>query len=265
MSQRVSWQLKNGVAYVELNRPDKHNALDFEMFKAIVSVQKQLARQRSLRGVILSGAGEDFCSGLDIKSLMGNARQAARLLWKWWPGQANLAQRVCTGWRDLPVPVMAVLHGRVWGGGLQIALGADFRFCHPDADLSVMEARWGLLPDMGGNLAVREQLAQDQALWLVMSGEQIGADKALELGLVTGLDSDPLALAQRKMTTLLRCSPDALAASKRLYRRHGVPHNGAMLGAETLSQIRLLMGRNQRVATAKARGKEREYQPRGRW
>ncbi|GAA5192107.1 crotonase/enoyl-CoA hydratase family protein [Ferrimonas gelatinilytica] len=265
MDERVSVRIEGGIGYVCLQRPEKRNALDLKMFKAIVAVQKRLARAPDLRGVILSGAGEDFCSGLDVRSVTQAPTQVLRLLWKWWPARANLAQRVCTGWRDLPVPVMAVLHGRCWGGGLQIALGADFRFATPDCDLSVMEGRWGLLPDMGGNLALREQLRQDQALWLAMSADSVDAEQAKAMGLVTDLAADPMALARSRMAQLMERSPDALAATKRLFRRHGVPGQGRVMAAESWSQLRLLLGRNQRIATARSQGKSREYQPKARW
>ncbi|WP_298441466.1 crotonase/enoyl-CoA hydratase family protein [uncultured Ferrimonas sp.] len=265
MEPRVACQITDCVAVVTLQRPEKHNALDMAMFKAIISVQRRLAKQRDLRGVILTGAGVDFCTGIDVKSLLSDPKQAARLLWKWWPGQANMAQRVSTGWRDLPVPVMAVLQGKVWGGGLQIALGADFRFGHHDCTLSVMEGRWGLLPDMGGNLAMREQMAQDQALWLAMTAEVIDGKRSHELGLLTELSDDPLALAHAKMAQLLERSPDAIAATKKLYRRHGVPKSGRMLAAETFSQWRLILGKNQRIAVAKQQGKDRDYDPRKAW
>ncbi len=265
MDERVNVRIEGGIGYVRLQRPDKRNALDMKMFKAIVAAQKRLAREPGLRGVILSGAGEDFCSGLDVRSVMGAPVQALRLLWKWWPGGSNLAQRVCTGWRTLPVPVMAVLHGRCWGGGLQIALGADFRFATPDCELSVMEGRWGLLPDMGGNLALREQLRQDQALWLAMSADTLDGEAAQALGLITELAVDPMALAQSRMARLMERSPDALAATKRLFRRHGLPGQGRLLAAESWSQLRLLLGRNQRIAAARSQGKPVEYQSKARW
>ncbi|MBY6188276.1 crotonase/enoyl-CoA hydratase family protein [Marinobacter hydrocarbonoclasticus] len=265
MDERIDYQLRNGVAYVRLNRPDKRNALDWDSFKAIVSAQKAIAKDRRVRAVVLSGAGEDFCSGLDVKSVLGKPRQALGLLAKWWPGRANLAQRVSTGWRDLPVPVIAVLHGRIWGGGLQIALGADFRIVSPDGDLSVMEGKWGLIPDMGGSLALRELMAADHALWLAMTAERIGAERALELGLVTEVCDDPEARAREMVDTLLACSPDALAAVKGLFREHNLPGRGRLLAAETWRQCKVLMGRNQRIATARAQGKEREFAPRRGW
>lgn len=265
MDERIRYRVEQGVAHVTLNRPDKRNALDWASFKAIVAVQKRIARDRTVRVVMLSGAGEDFCSGLDVKAVMGNPRQALGLLAKWWPGRANLAQRVSTGWRDLPVPVIAVLHGRIWGGGLQIALGADFRLVSPEGELSIMEGRWGLIPDMGGSLALRELMAADHAMWLSMSAERIGASRAQELGLVTEVCADPMARAEAMAAILIERSPDALAAVKGLFRKHALPGGGRLLASETWRQCKVLLGRNQRIATARAQGKERAFEPRRGW
>ena len=124
---RVTLRVENQIGYVNLNRPEKHNALDMAMFKAIDKVIGDIKRNKDIRVVIVSGNGESFCSGLDVKSVLSNGTGAIKLLWKWLPGNANLAQRVTVGWRKLKVPVIMVLHGKCWGGGMQIALGADVR------------------------------------------------------------------------------------------------------------------------------------------
>ncbi|MBY5993713.1 crotonase/enoyl-CoA hydratase family protein [Ferrimonas balearica] len=265
MEDRILYQVRDGVAYVTLNRPEKRNALDTASFKGILAVQKKIAKDRGVRAVILSGAGEDFCSGLDVKSMLSQPRKAVELLAKWLPWQANKAQRVSTGWRDLPVPVFAVLHGRTWGGGLQVALGADFRLATPNSDLSVMEARWGLIPDMGGSLALRELMAADQALWLAMSAERVDAKQALKLGLLTEVCDDPLARAEAMVATLASRSPDTVAAVKGLFRRRALPGAGRLLASETWRQIRVMLGKNQRIAVARQQGKEKAYLPRKSW
>ncbi|MGH8035460.1 MAG: enoyl-CoA hydratase-related protein, partial [Lysobacterales bacterium] len=173
MTERIIISVDKNIACVRLNRADKRNALDLEMFRAIAGAQRKIRAQGGLRAVILEGDGEDFCSGLDVKSMMTNRSGMLRLLWKWLPWQANLAQQVSVGWRRLPIPVIAVIQGRCWGGGLQIALGADFRIAHPATSLSIMEGRWGLIPDMGGTLALRELCARDQALRLAMTAETL--------------------------------------------------------------------------------------------
>jgi enoyl-CoA hydratase/carnithine racemase len=264
MSERLEVRRENGIAHVRLNRPEKRNALDLQMFQAIDAVARDLRKDRSLRAVILSGAGPDFCSGLDVKSVLSDRKAAMKLLWKWLPWQANLAQRVSVGWRRLPVPVLAALHGRCWGGGLQIALGADFRIASPDCSLSIMEGRWGLIPDMGGTLALRENMARDRALEWAMTAEELDAARALEAGLITAVEHDPGAHCAALAETLAQRSPDALAAAKRLYLKSwGRP--GPVLARESWYQLRILAGTNQRIATRRARGEERPYQPRKRW
>jgi enoyl-CoA hydratase/carnithine racemase len=264
-SDRVTISIKNQIAQVRLNRADKHNALDLEMFKAIVAVQKQIASSRSLRAVVLGAEGSDFCSGLDVKSLMSSRRGALTLLAKWLPWRANLAQKVSVGWRELQIPVIAAVNGRCWGGGLQIALGADFRFVHPEASLSIMEGKWGLIPDMGGTLALRELTHRDQAMRLAMTAEEFTASRGLELGLVTGLSESPWQDAMNLAQQLCQKSPDAIAAVKRLYRKswHGRP--GTALARESGYQWRILLGANQRIALRRQRGDDIEFRQAGKW
>ena len=244
MSNRIEWTVEEQVASVCLNRPDKRNALDLEMFGALDAVQKALAGLRDLRSVVLHGAGIDFCSGLDVKSAMHDRRGMVRLLWKWLPWRANLAQRAGLGWRGLRVPVVAALHGRCWGGGLQIALGADFRIAAPDASLSVMESKWGLIPDMGGTLALRELLGRDQAMQLAMTAAEVSGERALELGLVTALSDDPLAAARDFARQLAERPPAAVQGVKRLYRKSWTGSAGAALARESAYQIRILARRS---------------------
>ncbi|WP_197469977.1 enoyl-CoA hydratase-related protein, partial [Oleiphilus sp. HI0117] len=154
--ERVRLEIKDQIAYVTLVRASKLNALDIAMFEAIAKVAKELKKNKSIRAVILSGDGDAFCSGLDIKSVLKSPVAALKLLVKPGTKASNLAQDVSYLWRDAPVPVIAVTHGKCWGGGFQIALGADFRYSTPDCEFSIMEARWGLIPDMGGTLTLRE-------------------------------------------------------------------------------------------------------------
>ncbi len=262
---RISLTLENQVAQVQMDRPEKRNALDMEMFRAIAEVQGKLARERGLRAVILSGSGVDFCSGLDVRALMKDRAGMIRLLWKWFPWRANLAQQVSVGWRTLPVPVFAAVQGRCWGGGLQIALGADFRFVHPAASLSIMEGRWGLIPDMGGTLALRELMERDQAMWLAMSAEEFSGTRAKELGLATALAEDPLGTALEAARQLLERSPDTVAAIKRLYRKSWTGGSGAVLARESWYQVRILRGSNQRIAVHRQTGKDTAWQHAKKW
>jgi enoyl-CoA hydratase/carnithine racemase len=265
MNQAILIEIENAIAHLRLNRPQKHNALDMAMFEALAQAQKRLSREAGLRAVILSGEGVDFCSGLDVKSMMKNRKNMVKLLWKWLPGQSNLAQLVSTGWRKLPVPVIASVHGRCWGGGLQIALGADFRMVHPEASLSIMEGKWGLIPDMGGSLALRELMSRDQAAKLAMTAETISGTEAFDLGLVTRIEENPLDAARTLAAELLERSPDAIAAVKRLYRKSWSGSNAAALARETFYQIRILSGRNQRIAVSRQLGGDKEYQRARKW
>ncbi len=265
MSKRVLISINEQVAEVRLNRAAKHNALDIDMFTAIASAQKQLAKDRSLRAVIVSGEGEDFSSGLDVKSLMKDRLGTLKLLWKWLPWRANLAQIVSVGWRRLPVPVIAAIHGRCWGGGLQIALGADFRMVSPDASLSIMEGRWGLIPDMGGTLALRELMTRDQAMKLAMTANILTGAQAAKFGLVTELSEEPLQVARDLAHQMRDRSPDAVAAVKRLYRKSWAAGSGRTLARETAYQIRIFSGANQGIAVKRQLGEDRAYRKSSRW
>ena len=262
---RIELNFENQVAQVILQRPEKHNALDLEMFRAITEAQRKLAAERNVRAVVLAGSGVDFCTGLDVRSIMKDRSSMLKLLWKWLPWRANLAQQVSVGWRKLPIPVFAAIQGRCWGGGLQIALGADFRIVRPDASLSVMEARWGLIPDMGGTLALRELVGRDHAMWLAMSAEQFSGAKAIELGLATELADQPLEAALVRAGELVERSPDAVAAAKRLYRKSWTGGAGLALARESLYQVRILRGVNQRIAVRRQSGKPADYRRADKW
>lgn len=263
----VTLRIENNIAFVTLNRAKKHNALDMEMFKTIDKISRRLKQNREIRAVIVQADGEDFCSGLDIKSVMRSKSSALSLLAKWLPGQANLAQRVSYNWRKIPVPVIMVIQGRCWGGGLQIALGADFRFATPDASFSIMEGKWGLIPDMGANLALREIVAKDIALKLAMTAEVISAQTALDYGLITHVSDEPLQQAMHLAEQITERSPDAVAAVKKLYQQNWLKAEWRMLAKESYYQIKILLGKNQNRAVKKQLNPEKNisYLPRKKW
>ena len=253
-SDRVECSFDNGIARVYLNRPEKLNALDMPMFRAIDETINRLRKHKKLRVVIVSGKGDSFCSGLDVKSVMNNQLDAVKLLWKWYPRQANLAQRVTVGWRKLDVPVIMALHGKCWGGGMQIALGGDFRIASPDCSLAIMESRWGLIPDMGGTIALRENVAVDQAMKLAMSGEPVTAQNALTYNLITQIDDDPVNAANELAEILKKRSPDTNRAIKKIYHRSWCNQSGKILARETINQWRILLRENRKVAVKKQLG-----------
>lgn len=250
--------IENKIAYVSLNRPQKLNALNMPLFYAIKKVIKLIKNDHSIRVVIIKAHGDDFCSGLDIKSVMQRPVNAFKLLWKWWPGNANLAQIVSVGWRQLKVPVVVCVHGRCWGGGLQIALGADFIYSTADASFSIMESRWGLIPDMGGTVSLREKVKLDNALALAMTADEFSAQQALEFGIVSKICNDPLKDASFFAEQLKQKSPDALASIKKLYHKAWHKNDGYILAAETWLQWKIFLGKNRKIAVEKQLGKTDE-------
>ncbi|UDL06465.1 crotonase/enoyl-CoA hydratase family protein [Marinobacter sp. CA1] len=250
-NNRVVLEIDQGIATVTLNRPDKYNGLDMAMFDAIVAVTRQLKKDRSVRAVILKGAGEAFCSGLDVAKVSKNPVNFLKLLVK--PGRkiSNLAQDVGYLWRDVPAPVIAVTHGYCFGGGFQIALGADFRFSTSDCEFSIMETKWGLIPDMSLTVTLRELISIDLAKELTMTARRFNGAEAKEMGLVSRVCDDPLAEAQAFARELSERSPDAVAASKLLFNRTWSAPDKAALDWETRLQKKILARTNQRTAVAR--------------
>ena len=244
---RVQVEIKDSIAHVYFNRAEKHNALDMKMFYAIRATINKLKKDRSIRVVIVEGRGEDFCTGLDIKSVMKSVTDPLKLLFKWLPWRANLAQYVSTGWKSIPVPVIMVIKGRCWGGGLQIALGGDFRIATPDTSIAIMEARWGLIPDMGGTLALKELLRLDVAKELAMTGEIIDGAQAFKYGLITHVDNNPYERAVKLADVICKQSPDAVAGTKKLYNKSWWSKSGFALARESYYQIKILIGKNSKI------------------
>lgn len=267
LQNRVDIDITNDIAFVTLNRADKHNALDLSMFKAIDATIRSLRKNRQIRAVIVQGRGEDFCTGLDINSVMGGSKTILSLLAKWWPGKANLAQRVSCHWRKIPVPVIMAIQGRCWGGGMQIALGGDFRIVSENSSYSIMETKWGLIPDMAGSLGLRELVAKDVAYKLTMTADVISAQTALVYGLVTEISDNPLQSAMKLASAISSRSPDAVAAVKTLYGRTWRAVSWKMLARESFYQIKILLGKNQKIATLKQSKPDKEisYKPRKKW
>lgn len=263
MSERVLLKLENGIAIVSLNRADKHNGMDFEMLDAVLAMQRRLRRMRELRGVIVRGEGPSFCAGLDIQATLRRPLQTALRVLTLWSPVRNQFQRWSMGWRELAVPVIALVHGNCFGAGLQLALGADFRLATPTAQLSFMEAKWGLVPDMGGVALMRELMRLDQAKELTLTGRVIDAEQARCLGLVTEVAADPMARALALLAEIMARSPDSVAAGKKLLQQAWTGTERQALQAERRWQRRLIGGINQRIAVARAtREPERAYRSR---
>lgn len=219
---RLTVDLEAGVADVRLDRPDKLNALDGAMFDELGAVARELAEDSSVRAVVLSGNGRAFCAGLDFGSFRamqqdGSSRSSSReLVERSEDDPANRAQFAVWGWHAMPVPVIAALHGVAYGGGFQIALGADLRVVHPEARLSVREIVWGLIPDMAGPQLLRHLVRADIAKELTFTGRVISGVEAAELGLVTRLSEQPLDDALALAREIAGNSPHAIRAAKQV-------------------------------------------------
>jgi enoyl-CoA hydratase/carnithine racemase len=248
MTERVLVDIRDQVAYVTLNRPEKYNGLDFPMFHGLVAAAGRVAADRTVRAVVLSGAGKAFCAGLDFAAFgKASALDQARAFAKLPTQTTNLFQRSCWVWRELPVPVIAVMHGHCFGGGMQLALAADFRFATPDCELSGMEAKWGLIPDMTGSVTLRELVPMDLAKRLTMTAEVFDGGKALEYGLVTGVSDDPRKDAEALAAELIARSPDAVALTKRLFHTTWTSSPRAAFWTESWLQQKLLRGANHKI------------------
>ncbi|MFG1929247.1 crotonase/enoyl-CoA hydratase family protein [Mycobacterium sp. NPDC048908] len=251
MSQdRVRVQTESsGVATVTMVRSDKHNALDQAMFEGLVAAAQQLAGDASVRAVVLHGEGKSFCSGLDVASFMSGEGGTGVLLKRDEGRVANVAQRVTYDWSLVPAPVIAAIHGNCFGGGLQIALGADIRIAAPDAKLSVMEVKWGLVPDMAITQTLPRLVPIDVAKELTFTGRIVSGSEGSDLGLVTRTADDPLSAALALAQEIAQKSPDAVRAAKRLYDQTWVSDDAAAaLALESELQTGLIGKPNQIAA-----------------
>ncbi len=248
MNDRVTIEIDDGIAEVTLNRPDKLNAFDAAMFAAVSAAGERLRDEPGLRAIILSGAGRGFCTGIDTALLMefaGNIEGLRAEIQTPPPGQAaNRFQHPCTIWADLPVPVIAALHGVAYGAGLQLALGADLRIAAPSTQLSIMETRWGLIPDMGLTKRLPALMRADQALDLILTARVIDAPEAAALGLVTRLADEPLHAAREAARAIAARSPDAVRGAKALVRA-AWPGGDAHLELEARLQAAIIGAPNQ--------------------
>ncbi|HEU0150233.1 MAG TPA: crotonase/enoyl-CoA hydratase family protein [Bradyrhizobium sp.] len=252
MQDRVTIDITDGVADVRLVRPDKMNALDMAMFEALVAATERLSREKGLRAVVLSGEGRAFCAGLDMgrfaamKDGGGNGIPGGekRDLTIRTHGQANFAQQAVWGWRQLPVPVIAAVHGIAYGGGFQLALGADMRYAAPDTKLSIMEVKWGLVPDMAGTPILATLMRDDVLRELVYTGRVFSAEDGVSYGLVTRVCEDPRAAALDTAREISAKNPDAIRAAKRMLNNLSVDPGPALM-AESIEQQKLIGSPNQ--------------------
>jgi len=247
--ERVKVEIADGIAEVTLNRPDKLNALDSAMFEGLITAGQRLGGTRGLRAVVLTGAGRGFCAGLDKErfAAMAGGLGKAELndLTTRTHGIANAFQQAAYVWRTLPVPVIAAIRGVALGGGFQIALGTDIRYVAPDTRLSILEVKWGLVPDMAGIALMRELARADVIRELALTGRVFSGAEALAYGFATALHADPLAAARATAKEIAAQNPDAVRAIKRLVNRATDHDAAAILIAESKEQAALIGSPNQ--------------------
>ncbi len=243
---RVTLTIVEHVAHVRLNRPEKRNGFDVAMFEALIETGERLIADRSVRAVVLAGEGKAFSAGLDWMSIMAAGAEAAeQLLSPSGSSPANAAQRSCWVWREVPVPVIAAVHGAVLGAGLQLALAADLRIAAPDSMLGALEVRYGLVPDMSASQVLLKLVRPDVARELLYTGRQVAADEALRLGLVTQLADDPVAAATSMALAIAAHSPHAVRAAKALCQGAPELSVAAALAFEATLQKQLIGTKNQ--------------------
>jgi enoyl-CoA hydratase/carnithine racemase len=255
MNERVRLSIDNGIADVRLNRPDKMNAIDPEMFKAIAEVGARLNDNCDVRAVVLSGEGRAFCAGLDVDRLRAAAEGRSLLpfadLTERTHGIANWAQHLVCLWRELSVPVIAAVHGTAFGGGFQLALGADLRYVAPGTRLAIIETKWGVVPDMAGTQLMRHLAREDIVRELTYTARIFTAEEALGFGYATRVVAEPLATAFSTAREIAGRSPDAIRAAKRLLNLAVSCDAATGLAAETAEQ-KALLGKPNHVEAVRA-------------
>lgn len=256
MSDRVIINISDGIADVRFNRADKRNALDGEQFQAIVDAGESLKTNKKIRAVVLSGEGASFCAGLDLSSMGGMANGGERKDDEKKPSAGDmedgrithLGQQSAWVWQEVPVPVIAAVHGHALGGGCQIALGADMRFAHPDTKFSVRETYWGLVPDMAGTVLMQGLVRPDVMKDIVMSARIFDGREAKEIGIVTRISDNPHTDAMAYAQEICKRSPDAVRGAKELLNRMTLEFAAAQFAAERRIIGSLIGGHNQREA-----------------
>ena len=251
MTDRITVTIEDGVADVRLVRTDKMNALDDAMFSALVETGERLKTEPGLRAVVLSGDGRAFCAGLDIGNFGRMAEGGRRAapggddFAERTHGVANRAQYAVWVWREIPVPVIAAVHGVAFGGGFQLALGADMRFVAPDTRMAVLEIKWGLVPDMAGTQLMRHLAREDIVRELTYTGRVFTGEEAFAMGFATRVCPDPRAEALAMAREIAAKNPHAIRAAKRILNQAPITDPRSGLIQETVEQVALIGSPNQ--------------------
>jgi enoyl-CoA hydratase/carnithine racemase len=251
MSEFLRISRDENVATVTLQRPDKHNALNLELIGALAEAGLELGADKSVRVIILEGDGPSFCAGIDLGVLQdADTSLSPEMLQPVAGSAANFFQRAAYVWREVPVPVICAMHGNVFGAGLQVALGADLRYASADCQLSVMEIKWGIIPDLALSKTLTRLVAADKAKELAWTGRMVAVDEAVSLGIVTAKADDPKAAARDTAAVIASRSPSAIRAIKQLLDESAELSVAEALQLEARLQLSLLGRPQQREAVA---------------
>lgn len=251
MDTRVAVDFQDHVAHIRLVRPERLNAIDLVLLQQLVETGDRVAALPGLRAIVISGEGRGFCSGIDTGTLAIKPGEAFPIdIATPIRGAANLAQYAVLQWRDAPVPVIAAIHGFAFGGGFQLPLATDVRLVHPDTKMSLMELKWGLIPDMGGMALLKPMLRPDVLADLLYTARVFDGREAVSLGVATRCADDPVQAALEMAREIAARSPDAVRAAKRLMRLCNEELDSRILQAEAAEQIALLKGANHAEAVS---------------
>ncbi len=255
---KITIDTETHVADVMLNRADKMNAVDLEMFVALGEAADAIASEETVRAVVLYGAGGNFCAGIDLSVLTNSELDFNEALTKRVdPSAANIFQRAAVAWRELPIPVICAIEGVAFGAGMQVALGADIRYAAEDAKLSIMEAKWGIIPDMGISATLRHLVTPDRVKELSWSARVLDSKEAQTLGLITAVSEDPVAASREFARECAAKSPDAIRGIKTLVNEAWQLSEAEALALEANLQSGIIGGENQLEAVAANLGKRK--------
>ena len=242
---RVTIEINNHIAVVTFNRPDKMNALDPKQFNAIIETGEKVGKDASVRVVVLNGAGRAFCAGLDIMGLQADSGVSDNPLLTRTHGIANTWQQAAWVWRALPVPVIAAVHGVAFGGGLQIMLGADIKYIKADTKLSIMEMKWGLIPDMAGTQLMRHSVRDDIIRELTYTNRIFSGEEAVNYGFATHVSENPMEDAMNLAKEIAGKSPSAVVKAKKLLNAAPYLNQADGLMLESVEQMAIIKKKNQ--------------------
>jgi enoyl-CoA hydratase/carnithine racemase len=216
MPSVVKYEQKGAVAIVTLNRPDKYNAMSLEMFDQLIVTSEKIAKDRTVRAVVLTGEGKVFCSGMDIANFNPDSDLTATSIQKRTHGICNKWQKAIWTWWECPVPVIAAVKGLSYGAGLQLTMAADIKYVHPETRFSILEMKWGLIPDLSGTQLMRGNVREDIFKELTFTNRIFSAEEAVQYGFATHVSGYPMKAAMEIANKIATKNPAAIIKAKTL-------------------------------------------------